>query len=450
LEGIDGEFKKTIYDHGNLLAAGLDYDKDGNEEFLITAALSLYIFEATGFNDEFKLIYEKDHQSLINDSSITQFSALGLTPDFDGRGAMIALAAKNKLFLIRYDPQIGWLESFQPISNPGFDGVPGNPSSHPGLYIRTILFADLNQDENTELWLGGQNTSGVVDSGFILALDSNYGDIHQIYDFPAISTTVNALETADADYDGNLELIIGHGHGIDIYEANGSSSALQFNLQTFISSDPNYHQDLNITSVLGTYQSPNGLAPRSNEIFLLGNGNYFSIYGLEETSHDPYANYETNDALLQNLTNNEGRLFYSISSDPTNLGAIKDTSLNLTGNLPSISDGYEFRPTAIQDSETGTITVAYLANYNITNIFNRSVYIRQFDAFGNPIMSPFLVDSWEDSLGSTGNPNYYVSYEDLAIIEVSNELFIVAFVVNDIVKPTVSHYSGRHFLHCWN
>ncbi len=443
LEGIPGEFKKTIYDHGNLLAAGLDYDEDGNEEFLITAALSLYVFEATGFNDEFKLIYEKDHQSLINDTSITQFSALGLTPDFDSRGAMIALAAKNKLFLIRYDPQIGWLESFQPISNLGFDGVPGNPSSHPGLSIRTILFADLNQDGNTELWLGGQNTSGVIDSGFLLALDSNYGDIHQIYDFPAISTTVNALETADADYDGNLELIIGHGHGIDVFEANGSSSDLQFNLQTFISSDPNYHQDLNITSVFGTYQSPNGLAPRSNEIFLLENGNYFSIYGLEETSHDPYANYETNVALLQNLTNNEGRLFYSISSDPTNLGTIKDTSLNLTGNLPSISDGYEFRPTIIQNPQSGVITVGYLANYNSTNIFNRTVNLRQFDASGIPLMSPLLVDNIVNTLGSTGDPDYYVSYEDLALIHVSNDLIMVAYVVNDIIKPDVSGYNGN-------
>jgi hypothetical protein len=331
LDGVSGEFRKTIFDHGNLLASGLDYDKDGNEEFVLTAALSVYIFEATGYNDEFKLIFEKDYQNLITDPSITQFTALAMTPDFDGRGAMVAIAAKNYLCLLRSDPQYGWIESLQPISGIGFYGIPGIPAEYPYLDIRTLLFADLNQDGNTELWIGGQNSSEIVKVGFLLALDSNYGDLHEIYDFPAISSIVNALETVDADYDGNLELIIAHGHGLDIWEiTDNEADIFNFVLRSFISSDPNYGQSSLLSPVFDTYQSLSGLAPRSQDILHLQGGNdYFSIYGVEEDNHDPVLHQDIG-YILQNGTTGGGKLYYMISQDPTSSGTYKDPKYQIS------------------------------------------------------------------------------------------------------------------------
>ncbi|MFX1283972.1 MAG: lamin tail domain-containing protein [Promethearchaeota archaeon] len=333
LEGVSGDFRKTLYDHGNLLASGLDYDKDGNEEFIITAALSIYIFEATGYNDEYKLIFEKDYQYIINDTSITQFTALAITPDFDGRGSMVAIAAKNYLCLLRADPQHCFVESFQSVSGSGFYGVPGVPTDYPFLDIRTLLFADLNQDENIELWIGGQNSSETSEEGFLLALDSNYGDIHKIFDFPAISTIVNALETTDADYDGFIELIIAHGHGLDIWEANNDPDIFQFTLLSYISSDPNYGQSQQVSPVFDTYQSPTGLAPRSQDIFHLQGGNeYFSIYGVEENTHDPVLHQDIG-GILQNGTTGGGKLYYTISQDPTTSGIFKDPEYQISESL---------------------------------------------------------------------------------------------------------------------
>ncbi|MFX0013826.1 MAG: lectin-like protein [Promethearchaeota archaeon] len=462
--GVSGTFQRTIYDHGNLLTAGFDYNGNGNEEFIITAGLQVYIFEATGFNDEFKLIFEIDYRNMVLDYDTTQFSALAITPDFDGRGSMIALGAGRQLFLLRWDPEIGWLESFQSISGTGFYDQPGNPKFHPTLDIQTILFADINQDHATELWIGGINQSfsthggiffkgneyklfteaktwseakalceslgghlvtiadleenefvanlaadvdqfwiGLTDelvegqwqwvtgepftysnwlcpnpnnyanqdhvwmyggtygvypyctypeaqggwndvagsasvyyicewekekafveknTGFLLALQSEFGNIHTIYDFPPMSTRVNTLATSDSDFDGCLELIIGHGHGIDIWEAQ-ESPILNFIRVELISSDPNYGNLNPLLPTFDSYHSPVGLAPHAHDIEQLDTGNFLVIYGVEEGDHDPYSGNEK----LVDPTNGDGRLYYSVTKNPSVLGTVKSQQI---------------------------------------------------------------------------------------------------------------------------
>ncbi|UCG03870.1 MAG: lamin tail domain-containing protein [Candidatus Heimdallarchaeota archaeon] len=453
LVGVSGTFRRTIFDHGNLLTAGFDYNGNGNEEFIITAGLLVYIFEATGFNDEFKLIFEIDYRNMVIDYDITQFSALAITPDFDGRGSMIALGAGRQLFLLRWDPEIGWLESFQSISGTGFFDQPGNPIFHPTLDIQTMLFADINQDNTTELWIGGSNRSntlithggvffkgneyklftesktwgeakaaceslgghlvtitsqeendfvqslagwrahiglyepspgnwvwitgepygpytnwgggqpsnsgGVEDyaeimmdlngvwndiadyhvrqyvcewekektfvktnTGFLLALQSDFGNVHHIYDFPSISTHVNTLGTSDSDFDGNLELIIGHGHGVDIWEAQESTS-LSFTRIEIISSDPNYGNPHGLLPTFDTYQSPVGLAPHAHDVVQIDNGDFFVVYGIEEEFHDPFSGNEQ----LVNTTNGDGRLYYSVTLNASDVGSAKSQQL---------------------------------------------------------------------------------------------------------------------------
>jgi hypothetical protein len=468
LAGVSGTFQRTIYDHGNLLTAGFDYNDNGNEEFIITAGLQVYIFEATGFNDEFTLIFEIDYRDMVIDYDTTEFSTLATTPDFDGRGSMIALGAGRQLFLLRWDPEIGWLESFQSITGTGFCDQPGNPRFYPTLDIQTMLFADINQDQATELWIGGSNRSntltthggvfykgneyrlfmekstwgdakaacesmgghlvtiadleenefvakladnvdhfwiGLTDeniegqfqwitgepvpytnwlypnpndvapyqdhvlmyggtygsydygvyypdaqggwndiidtfltyyiceweeekvfvetnTGFLLALQSDFGNIHHVFDFPSISTHVNTLTTSDSDFDGNLELIIGHGHGIDIWEAQESAS-LSFTRIELISSDPNYGNPHGLLPTFDTYHSPVGLAPHAHDIVQIDNSNFFVVYGVEEGDHDPFSGNEK----LVDPTNGNGRLYYSVTFDPSILGTIKSQQL---------------------------------------------------------------------------------------------------------------------------
>ncbi|MFX0061906.1 MAG: lamin tail domain-containing protein [Candidatus Hermodarchaeota archaeon] len=322
LPGISGSFQRTFYDHGNLIATGLDYDNDGNEAFIVSAGLSVYVFEATGFNDEFIFAYGKDYTGIINDTTLTQFTTLAVTSDLDGRGAMIALGVSNKLFLIRYDPQLGWLESLYPIEGgEGFYIRPGDPEQFPDLQIRTLLFADLNQDKKTELWVGG-NKESAPDEGFFMALESGYGNISQIYEFPQFNVRINSFATTDSDYDGNLELIIAHAYGLDIWEVKKGSGFDLTRIET-ISSDPTYGIVVSPTPVFGTYQSATGLAPRSHDILRLNTGDYFMAYGVETENHDPFSGLE----LYQNWTTGDGLLYYNLDPDPTEGGTIMQNSL---------------------------------------------------------------------------------------------------------------------------
>ncbi|MHA1966206.1 MAG: lectin-like protein [Candidatus Hodarchaeales archaeon] len=322
LPGVPGTFQRTLFDHGNLLATGLDYNENGLEEFVIAASFQVYIYESTGFNDEFNLIFEGDYVNYILDPDVNQFTTLAITSDFDGRGSMLAFGVSNQVFLIRWDPVLGWLESFQSINGgSGLYNIPGNPNYWPDLEIRTMLFADLNQDKKTELWIGGCNRT-VTETGFLLALESDFGNIHKIYDFPQISTRINALETSDSDFDGNLELIIAHYDGVDIWEAEKSDD-FSFSRTEVISSDPNYANENDLSPTFGTYLSPEGLAPRAHTVLRLESGNYFVVYGIEQSNHDPYSGNE----IMQNMSdplNVNGRLYYAITSDPTDLGLIMD------------------------------------------------------------------------------------------------------------------------------
>lgn len=321
LTGVPGTFQRTIFDHGNLLTAGLDYNENGNEEFIITAGLQIYIFEATGFNDEFKLAFEIDYRNMVTDPDVTQFTTLAITPDFDGRGSMIALGVSSQLFLLRWDSAIGWLESFQSLDGSGFYNQPGNPNSYPNLDIQAMLFADINQDNTTELWVGGINHTG-TETGFLLALQSDFGNVHHIYDFPSISTSVNALATSDSDFDDNLELIIAHAEGIDIWEVE-KEGILSFNRTEIISSDPDYGSESDLEATFNTYNSPVGLTARAHDIEWLDTGNYFVVYGVEQESHDPiYGEKQLVD--MSNSSIGDGRLYFSVASDPKILGSVKN------------------------------------------------------------------------------------------------------------------------------
>lgn len=327
-EGISGTFQRTIYDHGNLVSAGLDYNTNGNEEFIVCAGLKMYMFESTGFNDEFELIYERD---FINwtDSSITQFSSIAITPDFDGRGLMIALGIGNQLFLLRHDTRLGWLECFQPLtSGDGFRNIPGNPSYYSDLSINFLLFADINKDGQTELWVAGKNSTS--NSGFLIALESSFGSIKYIYDFPPISECINVLTTTDKDYNGKLELVIGHTEGIELWEAEIGDDLI-FTRTEVISSNPSYGISNELDAGFATYNSPTGLAAYAHDIIRLDNGDYFVVYGVEEENHDESGMFQLTD-----ITTGDGRLYYTVTDDLSDLLPVKDPTRQLYQNSQNI------------------------------------------------------------------------------------------------------------------
>ncbi|MHA2332492.1 MAG: lectin-like protein [Candidatus Hodarchaeales archaeon] len=322
LEGISGTFERTIYDHGNLLTTGLDYNNNSREEFVLAAGPKVYVYEATGFNDDFNLVKGIDYSDFFYDTGISEFSTLTISPDLDGRGAMIALSAANMLFLIRYDPVIGWIESFQSIERGnGFYSRVGNPNYSTNLIINAMIFTDINQDKKTELWVGGSNQNS-LDSGFLLALQSNYGNVQEVYDFTGVDQRINALATVDSDYNGKLELVIAHTSGIDIWEAE---IADDFNLTriNIISSDPLHGNNVIVTPVFGSYQSSQGLATRSHDIYRLSNGEYFTVHGIEKVNHDP----DSDSPRLVSWDAGDGMLYYDVDTSPGDSGSIMQEPL---------------------------------------------------------------------------------------------------------------------------
>ena len=250
LAGISGNFSRIIYDHINFIATGIDFNNDGINGFVASSGNIVYVFEGTGYNDEVKLFLQFDIGKLFDniagfDPKTEKITALSVTKDFDGRGSMIAVAINNKLFLFRLDPKLGLVESFQFISKGNGYLLPGNPFVYPKIRIQSLMFADMNKDGITELWIAGLNqTNG--NNGLLLALASNNaGNIYLAYNFDTNNPTftngksINVLTTSDIDIDGNLELVIGHSLGVDIYEFP-TNNALQASRLDTITSDSSY------------------------------------------------------------------------------------------------------------------------------------------------------------------------------------------------------------------
>ena len=250
LAGISGNFSRIIYDHINFIATGVDFNNDGINGFVASSGNTIYVYEGTGYNDEIKLFLQFDIGKLFDkiagfDPKTEKVTALAVTKDFDGRGSMIAVAINNKLFLFRLDSKLGLVESFQFISKGTGYQLPGNPFVYPKLIIQSLMFADMNKDGITELWIAGLNqTSG--NNGLLLALASNNaGNIFLAYNFDTNNPTftngksINVLTTSDIDIDGNLELVIGHSLGVDIYEFS-TNKALQATRLDTITSDSSY------------------------------------------------------------------------------------------------------------------------------------------------------------------------------------------------------------------
>ncbi|MFW9928320.1 MAG: hypothetical protein ACFFD1_02925 [Candidatus Thorarchaeota archaeon] len=301
-----GKFIKTNYKHADLVAAGLDSDIDGKKEFVVAAGLILYVFENTGIDDEYELILNYDIRDTLNlpDNSSKKITALAITNEFDGRGGMIALAMENYLFLLRNDPLFGWLESFQVGSQ--FLNLEFSQSS---LLIQTLAFFDLNQDDQVELWMGGTNsTQG--ENGFLVALQSDFGNIYWVYSVPTRITDnspITDIKIADSNYNDLNEIVIAHKNGIDIWEANKGNPIVLSQLNS-LSGSPTYQTSTDIA--FEPYRANTTLGKRSNVFQKINSTHYLVIFsgndGLEST---PW------DSAIQ--PSGEGSLYYEIVDDPS-------------------------------------------------------------------------------------------------------------------------------------
>lgn len=278
LEGISGEFNRTIWDHVEHLVAGVDLDKDGKEEIIAAAHLSIYLFEWTGIDDHYTLIFHQDvsktgWNTFLEEHNVTKITALEFGDDVDKKNDReIFFAARNYMFMIpcTSDNSFGEPLLLNPVGNPPYFNYddyisPSVLNFYENLTINTILSADIDSDSEYELIFGGKNSTNIffVPNGFltILKINKTAGKYETFWNAPQELTEKNPINIVvmdDQDYDGFRELIIGHAHGIDIWEINESKL---FTKMEVITSSPNY-PIIHLNKIWGLYRAAENLTGR--------------------------------------------------------------------------------------------------------------------------------------------------------------------------------------------
>jgi len=307
LAGISGEFNRTIWSHVTELYTGSDINHNGLQEIVAVSDLSIYVFEQTGIDDRYSLMwyydlrYSKWGDYLLN-HTITQITALSVDDDLDANGyGEIIVAAGPVLFIFEYRLD-GFTEVFSSarIENGGRYYLPGNPNY--SLYVSSdfnlsiasidaITTADTDNDGYKEVIIGGSMyewNCSPTRYGFVIILENKIGYYSQsdfpttiylnniqIFFFLEIDVPVYDIIVGDQDYDGLKEIIVGHEEGITIYEYTNSSSS-PYKRTKDITSSPNYPRILMDSSFASLDEYVNQL--QGQEIIQLSNGTYLLVY----------------------------------------------------------------------------------------------------------------------------------------------------------------------------
>ncbi len=270
LLGISASFIRFNWQHVDLLAAGVDTDRDGRQEFIATAGLTIYVFEFTGRDDRYQLSWTTDlgatiWKSVFRYLGITQFSALRTSKDlnYNGYGEFL-VAAGPFLFIFESYGNNKYREIFMDSSLrlliPGThyflpeNGLLNYFATYDGsskLIIRDVAVGNIIKDtpEQELIIVGEIQKIWGHEHGFAYIMKNVGSTFYHVTELPESLTKFNPIYTVeldDQDYDGNIDIIIGHQHGVDVYEArlreNPAPNQAPFVVQrqAILSGSPNY------------------------------------------------------------------------------------------------------------------------------------------------------------------------------------------------------------------
>jgi len=299
LEGLSGNFSRKIWDHVENLVVDSDLDKDGLNEIIATADLSIYVFEqrvsAAGIpiSDEFSLVWSEDLRKSrwgesLQENGLEKINALSCCSDLDYNGfGEIIVAVGSYLFIYESDSNNTFKEMFFYDAPLGRYLLPGNPevslgsTEYAGLVINAVTNGDTDSDSFQEIIVGGARKTTETESmehGFVFIIENHIGTYQLTWEAPEELTyrnPVNAIVLDDQDYDGRKELIIGHEHGIDIWEWSGTDN--NYIKVEVITSSPNYPA-IHPTSVFFGEEYYPGIQGRNSDILQLENGTLLQVY----------------------------------------------------------------------------------------------------------------------------------------------------------------------------
>ncbi len=253
LEGVSGTFKRVIWDHVDQILADCDIDSDGLREMIAAAGLKVYVFEDTGIDDTYDLVFTIDLRDIgLNAtagwSRVSRITALGAGDDYDLNGNReLVIAAGPYLFI--YDVgHNAWTDLNEYYMETGTLAgryyMIGNGAEDDFIeaHIQAIALCDTDEDGLREVIIGGKvNTTQVRQDGFLKIYEWRGANFEEVWQAPPEVTTWNPVTSIildDQDYDSKQEIIIGHTKGFDIWEYSGTSEL--YNKVEVVTSSPNY------------------------------------------------------------------------------------------------------------------------------------------------------------------------------------------------------------------
>ncbi|MHA2028569.1 MAG: sialidase family protein, partial [Candidatus Kariarchaeaceae archaeon] len=275
------DFNRTLWHHATFLITGVDLNKNGFQEIVVTAGLSIYIFEKTERVDTYRLMWMTDLRfskfaKLFDTSSEITALGGGYDMDFNERGEfMVAVGGILMMFEYAGDDNFVELYGGNPVTqstnlclSPCLFGRYANVGNEhfatkqreyiwSNLVITSLVVDDVNNNSLQDIVIGGyfEQTWGRED-GYLIILEHHLGTITPIYEMELKvlrEIPISDILLADQDYDGLKELVIGHRKGVDIWEFDPLATDVSFVKLTHVTSSMN-HPIIPLNLVLVGYE----------------------------------------------------------------------------------------------------------------------------------------------------------------------------------------------------
>ena len=478
LEGLSGDFYRRIFDHATHLLVGTDVDQDDHRELIVASSLQVYIFEATGVDDTLSLAHTIDLRDLgyvdpefAGWEGIDSITVLQAGSDLDSDRRLELLVGAGPYFLIYNveNEEFGGMEAndFFGDAQDGHGryylfGSPLASSSFKNALISALAVGDTDGNGHPEVFVGGTvDTRLEHQNGFLTSYECVGGTFRLAWSAPSNVTYWNPVSSIiidDQDYDGVMEIIVGHSQGIDIFEyIDGTDS--EYRVLETITSSPNYPRtySTSVAQLEGTFAETN----RSFSDLVCAPAGM--LYGVVTSNLKLHEMAELYTGLLGGIfgstiyTNADYGAGITITSEVEPSLLADEEGMYMTWRTTRNTGQYSIwvafhawnestwrNPVTFYDNSYSTRTLPHVFEYNETHIGIMYVqrYVLGNDALRYHILDKELSDGWSEWITSYSLDVPGISsldMEGLSIERMPNGEFALAFSATDTSSGKVDN-----------
>lgn len=466
LSGLQGTFKRRIWDHARYIAANTDIDSDGKLEMIVVTKYQVFVFEHIKYEN-----YELAYHYTLQDHPIWNYiyeftngiSAFAYANDMDYNGyGEVVIAAGGYMLVLELASNGSFVETFSYLVYKSvietmyyalFGGVPprspayllpGNAFTHINDYyfknnfesyhymeINALAIDDIDNDGHMEIFIGGRNISNncaPCKDGLLYSIENVFGTYYIKWIAPQEvlwRNEINSIIIDDQDYDGYKEVIIGGSKGIDIFEHTDD------NYLTYLKSITSYanHPFRKNSAIINLTQFFRDNDIQSNDIVVLPNGRIVSFF----------VSYYSESGM-------GSEIYYSYSDDN---GTTWSNIISLTGGS-GYGQSVLFEQYISTMYYNGYIHLAWYASVSaVTSQYN--VYYAKMNATSLTLDNNYIVVASDDSDSIKGIRIWkypigsFLSYYDIGVSYFNftdNHLYFYVYY---------HHYNflGQYWVHAW-